>query len=511
MHQYRHNVFAQDDALSPLSPLSQDWSLMSAPARNEVIALAAAAASAAVFQANFPGSSHDTKDDGGAKDFLSFSTPLQRIDKDPSSRKGKDLGSRKGKDLGSRNTTATKDIFMDPNQVPVSAPPRKKPVSEIHRTVDIPPADLLRSALFLTPDTSLPADKRDDILNNAEEKRNQVRAGTVTFGRKLVIESFQMPGNKNQYNVRQTFPAILSLLALVGEQLIHSADGIVAVWPATVFTSDADKDSGKSGEPVLVFHGSLFRVLMVRLFSCCKWYMTTSCLSDNFENCMASYNMNDDHNLVSLTGLDPFRSPSKKMFGFMMMPAHVYDVIQHYIPPGEICQVLTNAFPKYTTQFTEENKPLWMGDQRASTVSLLLKNADQAHNKSMAWARPLDGKIRNPVTNKVWKLKPLKVHAHYDDLSFCMGLSTPANNVSMLNDMYEFFTNQTLPKDMETGERIPVHMLGFTKLNTNAPVLSLAAAIEKQLLMVAEKTTSTTNALRSERFKLGKRKKEQAG
>jgi len=324
---------------------------------------------------------------------------------------------------------------------------------------------------------------RQAILNSAESKLNQVLSGSYVFGERVLIKSF-VPYRPPLTMVASP-PNLFLWHVLMGHGVMTTRHGMVSVFPVTVYNSEKNLQSQQQGFPCLAVHVAHMKTLLWRMFSCCRNIPISNESLSNQCHYQLEFDPADDGPLIALSGFDAYHVEAhKQQGGFMLFSAEYVDIMKHFFVTQDMClrdigTILSQVYrhiPELKGKFSEEFRPLWLGEERQANVVYMLGKDDKDHAFGMARARSLSGQVRFGGGGKKWTVcdSPINKPSNYHVNSFAYGVQCWSYQLALLNSAYTYFTGQALSEWR--------HQLGLLELDPNTQVQDREKCIKIGLL-----------------------------
>jgi hypothetical protein len=283
--------------------------------------------------------------------------------------------------------------------------------------------------------------------------------------------------------------------------------GKVSVYPVTVYKTAEARATGKTGVPCLAIHKSHFKIVMWRLYSACRSQVKTHTFDRHLHSVMCRYNSEDDHDLLALSGLEPFNNKEqRRKNGFMLLYAEWFDVMRHFFLEKDCLRDVGAIFrERYNDngvlnvrgKFAEKYRCVWLGEEREVDTNAILQECNMAQNMSQTRLRALNGEIRIGVNGRLWTLPPgnKEDSVKYQKDAFAYGVECWDDQLRILNTMCAYFNDGAQTKT-------PSHMQGLLVLE-DLPVKRRMECI-RQGIFNKKRLVQTGNAIRRQRRKLSR-------
>jgi hypothetical protein len=335
-------------------------------------------------------------------------------------------------------------------------------------------------------------------IQTAEQKLAEVTNGARKFGLDTVVTSFK-PKIIHEYKLPAVLSNIFLFHTLCSSNIMETCHGMVSVFPLTIYTSIHALESQRGGYPVLCIHKAHVKTLIWRLFARTKNYLTSEKLSANLTDLLCEYDFREDDNLLNISGFDAFdRNTQRKSGGFMLLPAHVFDVLKwFFITPNyhvkDIGDLMRNIYTHVkllkcgqvvflSNVFAHEFRDIWLGVCRDANVAYMICDESKSHTFGMARLRSVNNQVR--YDGRVWKLKPRKDRdRNYPPIAFAYGVECWISQLTALNYAWEFFTNKSLNQNCS-------HMSSLFLLHEKTPLLNRSQSLQQGVWVDREPSSS---------------------
>jgi hypothetical protein len=357
------------------------------------------------------------------------------------------------------------------------------------------------------------------IIQQCEATEARILRGEQRFGFPVVLPSFAPPErNSTYYRMPAVVQGLLILRTLFSAFVMHTATGMVSVWPLQVYTTEEDRCHNQHGYPVLAVPRSTLKVIVKSCYSALREVVTVANFDIAFREVMCRWSpLTESSVLLALTGMDAYQVPQlNAVRGFVLLPFGWLHVMKHVIMHPDrtlmdwstIFQRVYHHIPECwfdngVHKFDNRFRIAWLGSERPLYVDAVLHEPHIHHTEAMKRNRAFNGIIRRGPTGPVWLLPPaIKAHQRiqYHALSFGFGVRCFDHQLTSLNDAWRAFSDVVV-----VTPATPVfHLHSLLQTDTITPVGSREDSIQRGLTDDVQLNRQASNTYRRRKYALCK-------